>query len=82
MNITQFLELQAIGIAGGAIHKTIAMLRHVTTQVRDNKKKKLIGNASVLNNIKQLAYKDTCIEKSIGETSKQPKVDNDGRKKS
>ena len=39
MNITQFLELQAIGIAGGAIHKTIAMLRHVTTQVRDNKKK-------------------------------------------
>ena len=40
MNITQFLELQAIGIAGGAIHKTIAMLRHVTTQVRDKKKKK------------------------------------------
>ena len=78
MNITQFVELQAIGIAGGAIHKTIAMLRHVTTQVRDKKKKKkLIGNASVLNNIKQLAYKGTCIEKSIGETSKQPKVDND-----
>ena len=81
MNITQFLELQAIGIAGGAIHKTIAMLRPVTTQVRD-KKKKLIGNASVLNNIKQLVYKGTFIEKSIGETSKQPKVDNDGRKKS
>ena len=37
MNITQFLELQAIGIAGGPIHKTIAMLRHVTTQVRDKK---------------------------------------------
>ena len=82
MNITQFLELQAIGIAGGAIHKTIAMLRPVTTQVRDKKKKKLIGNASVLNNIKQLVYKGTFIEKSIGETSKQPKVDNNGRKKS
>ena len=75
MNITQFLELQAIGIAGGAIHKTIAMLRHVTTQVRDKKKK--INWKSVLNNIKQLAYKGTYIEKSIGETSKQPKVDND-----
>ena len=39
MNITQFLELQVIGIAGGAIHKTIAMLRPVTTQVRDKKNK-------------------------------------------
>ena len=40
MNITQFLELQAIGIAGGAKQKTIEMLRQVTTQVRDKKKKK------------------------------------------
>ena len=71
MNITQFLELQAIGIAGGAIHKTIAMLRHVTTRVRD--KKKLIGNASVLKNIKQLAYKDTCIERASEKRLNNPK---------
>ena len=38
MNITQFLELQAISIAGSVIHKTIATLHHVTTQVRDQDK--------------------------------------------
>ena len=55
MNITQFLELQAISV----IHKTIAMLHHVTTQVqhKDNYHRK----HSVLNNIKQSAYKGTCI---------------------
>ena len=59
MNIRQFLELQAISIAGGVIHKTIAMLHHVTTQVqhKDNYHRK----HSVLNNIKQSAYKGTCI---------------------
>ena len=34
MNITQLLELQAISIAGDVIHKTIAMLHHVTNQVQ------------------------------------------------
>ena len=59
MNITQFLQLQAISIAGGVINKTIAMLRHVITQVRD--KDKYNWKISVLNNIEQSAYKGTYI---------------------
>ena len=35
MNITQFLELLAISIAGDVRHKTIAMLDHLTTQAQD-----------------------------------------------
>ena len=50
MNITQLLELLAIGIADGVINKTIAMQHHVTTQVRD--KDKCNWKHSVLNNIK------------------------------
>ena len=50
MNITQFLELLAIGIAGGVIHKTIGMLHHLTTQLRD--KDKYNWKHSVLKNIK------------------------------
>ena len=38
MNITQFLELKAISIAGGVIHKTIVILHHVTTQALDKDK--------------------------------------------
>ena len=37
-------------IAGGVIHKTIAMLHHITTQVRD--KDKCNWKRSVPNNIK------------------------------
>ena len=59
MNITQFLELKAIRIAGDVIHKTIAMLHHVTIQVQD--KNKYNWKHSVLSNIKQSAYKGTCI---------------------
>ena len=50
MNITQLLELLAIGIADGAINKTIAMQHHVATQVRD--KDKCNWKHSVPNNIK------------------------------
>ena len=59
MNITQLLELKAISIVSDVIHKTIAMLHHVTTQVRD--KNKYNRKHSVLSNIKQSAYKGTCI---------------------
>ena len=38
MNIIQFLEFQAISVAGGVIHKTIAMLHHVTTRVQHKDK--------------------------------------------
>ena len=38
MNIMQFLEFQAISVAGGVIHKTIAMLHHVTTRVQHKDK--------------------------------------------
>ena len=51
MNVTQFLELLAIGRADGVIHKTIAVQLHrVTTQVRD--KDKYHWKHSVPNNIK------------------------------
>ena len=59
MNIPQLLELKTISIAGDVIHKTIAMLHHVTIQVRD--KNKYNWKHSVLSNIKQSAYKGTCI---------------------
>ena len=38
MNIMQFLEFQAISVAGGVIYKTIAMLHHVTTRVQHKDK--------------------------------------------
>ena len=59
MNITQLLELKAISIAGDVLQKTIAMLHHVTIQVQD--KNKYNWKHSVISNIKQSAYKGTCI---------------------